>query len=92
MNTFSDFIWTKIITHSVLFIKDIDKKDKEEFITWQKVKSEFEEAHTKAQMEFEQYGSLARQIERFNKLFSNDYFAVFNKRKNKIQLDNHEQR
>lgn len=28
--------------------------------------------------------------ERFNKLFSNDYFAVFNKRKNKIQLDNHE--
>ncbi len=50
-------------------LKDIDKKDKEEFITWQKVKSEFEEAHTKAQMEFEQYGSLARQIERFNKLF-----------------------
>ncbi|MDP2535498.1 DNA phosphorothioation-dependent restriction protein DptH [Alteromonas stellipolaris] len=28
--------------------------------------------------------------ERFNKLFSNEYFAVFNKRKNKIQLDNHE--
>ena len=28
--------------------------------------------------------------ERFAKLFTNDYFAVFNKRKNKIQLDNHE--
>mgnify|MGYP003675324064 FL=1 len=50
-------------------LKDIDKKDREEFITWQKVKGEFEEAYGKAQMEFEQYGSLARQIERFNKLF-----------------------
>tara|TARA_R110001599_G_scaffold27174_2_gene95712 strand:+ start:5248 stop:6876 length:1629 start_codon:yes stop_codon:yes gene_type:complete len=49
--------------------KDIDKKDREEFITWQKVKGQFEEAYGKARMEFEQYGSLARQIERFNKLF-----------------------
>ncbi|MGW8122503.1 S8 family peptidase [Roseivirga echinicomitans] len=50
-------------------LDDIDKKDREEFNTWLNVKSEFEEAYAKAQMEFEQYGSLARQIERFNKLF-----------------------
>lgn len=50
-------------------VKDIDKKDREEFATWQKVKGEFEEAYRKAQSEFQQFGGLARQIDRFNRLF-----------------------
>ena len=51
-------------------VKDIDKKDREEFATWQKVKGEFEEAYRKAQSEYQQYGGLARQIDRFNRLVS----------------------
>ncbi len=50
-------------------VKDIDKKDREEFATWQKVKGEFEEAYSKAQSEYQQYSGLARQIDRFNRLF-----------------------
>jgi cell wall-associated protease len=50
-------------------VKDIDKKDRIEFATWEKVKKQFEEAYTKAQGEYNQYASIGRQIERFNKLF-----------------------
>lgn len=50
-------------------VKDIDKKDRIEFATWEKVKRQFEEAYTKAQGEYNQYASIGRQIERFNKLF-----------------------
>ncbi len=50
-------------------VKDIDKKDRIEFATWEKVKKQFEEAYTKAQGEYSQYAGIGHQIERFNKLF-----------------------
>lgn len=50
-------------------VKDIDKKDRIEFATWEKVKTQFEEAYTKAQGEYNQYAGIGHQIERFNKLF-----------------------
>lgn len=50
-------------------VKDIDKKDRVEFATWEKVKGEFEEKYTMVQGEYSQYSTIAKQIERFNKLF-----------------------
>lgn len=50
-------------------VKDIDKKDRVEFATWEKVKGEFEEKYTTVQGEYSQYATIAKQIERFNKLF-----------------------
>lgn len=50
-------------------VKDIDKKDRVEFATWEKVKGEFEEKYTTVQGEYSQYSTIAKQIERFNKLF-----------------------
>jgi subtilisin family serine protease len=50
-------------------VKDIDKKDRIEFATWEKVKKEFEEKYTQVQGEYGQYATIAKQIERFNNLF-----------------------
>lgn len=48
---------------------DVPKGQKEEYELWLDVKEKFEEAYLKSKMEFDQYGNLARQIDRFNRLF-----------------------
>lgn len=75
-------------------VRDVERSEREEFAYWEKIKNDFETKYSEAQSQYNLFSTLARDIDRYNRLFkaylgvdSLTYDALKNLRSNDAIID-----